>query len=180
MMSKINPKSLKEIFTKDIIDALPKNDQIKRGVGIAKRSENPEWHLANNRRRIEDPDYDKKVGAKISETYLTPEGRKIQASKSKPHTEEAIIKIKNARQYQVFDQNAKDKMSLKKKGNNNRVRPIVTPLGIFPSRKEAAQAYLDSGKLNALKWIEKWLKTDTAHFYYITKEEYVLLTGKDI
>jgi hypothetical protein len=34
--------------------------------------------------------------------------------------------------------------------------------------------------MNAMKWIEKWIKEDPLNFYYITKEEYIMLTGKDI
>ena len=150
---------------------------------LRKMYEDPEfrkdWEIKNKQRWINDPDYGKKVGALISETYSTPEGRAVQAAKAHSQTVETIEKIKYARQFQVFDQIARDKMGKKKIGNNNRGRPIVTPLGIFASRKLASEAYLASGKLNAMKWIEKWLKTDSTNFYYISKEEYIMLTGKE-
>lgn len=151
-----------------------------RLIGIELRSNDPKWKKANQQRRIDDPDYDKKVAQKISETYSTPEGRAIQSIKSKPHSEEAKLKIAQANLGLVKSPEIRKKLSEKKKGNNNRARPIVTPLGIFPSRKHAIEIYLASGRTNALKWIEKWLKIDKDNFYYITKEEYIMLTGKDI
>ena len=148
-------------------------------VGIAHRSSNPEWHKSNTK-RYEDPTYSKRVGKKISETYKSAQGRAVQAAKSKPHTEDAKKKIADANTGLVKGPEIRAKLSVKKIGNNHRARPIVTPLGIFPSRKDAAEAYLASGKANALRWIEKWLKTDPKDFYYISKEEYIMLTGKDI
>lgn len=178
-------KSITEILNEQ--RALSKDNGIKlqdsyvnKCIGIQQRSEDPEWHRRNNQRRIDDPDYDKKVAKKISETYSTPEGRVVQASKSKPHSEESKLKIAQANLGLVKSPEIRKKLSEKKKGNNNRARPIVTPLGIFPSRKHAAEAYLASGKANAMKWIERWLKELPEQFYYISKEEYILLTGRDI
>jgi hypothetical protein len=151
---------------------------------LRKMYEDPEfrkdWEIKNKQRWINDPDYGKKVGALISETYSTPEGRAVQAAKSKPHTAASKKKIADANIGLVKSPETRQKLSEKKIGNNNRACPIVTPIGIFPSRKNAAETYLASGKANALRWIEKWLKTDKEHFYYISKEEYIMLTGKDI
>ncbi len=146
---------------------------------IVEKREQRGWKQKNEQ-RYENPEYSKRVGKKISETYSTPYGRSVQASKSKPHTEAAKKKIADANIGLIKSPEIRKKLSEKKIGNNNRARPIVTPLGIFPSKKHATEAYLTSGKTNAMKWIDKWLKTDKENFYYITKEEYILLTGKDI
>lgn len=49
----------KEIFDDSVLAALPTNDKIKLGVGIAKRSQNTDWIekvRANNRARAQDPE----------------------------------------------------------------------------------------------------------------------------
>jgi hypothetical protein len=148
-------------------------------VGIAHRSLNPDWHKANTK-RYEDPLYSKRVGKKISATYQTEEGRAIQAAKSKPHTEEAKQKIAQANIGLVKSDDIKQKLSVKKIGNQNRAKPIVTPYGIFSSKKLAAGGLLNAGISNAGKKIEKWLKTNVTEYYYISIEEYIMLTGKDI
>ena len=119
-----------------------------------------------NEARFSDLEYTKKVGKKISDTYNTPEGKKKQATKSKPHTEEAKRKISKANIGLKKSDEIKEKLSIKKIGNTNRCKIIVTPIGTFPSKKLAAEAYLKNGKLNAMKWIDKWLKTDPNNFYY--------------
>jgi hypothetical protein len=179
-------------MTKSISDILKEQKEISKNagikltdsyinqcIGIQNRTEDPEWK-ALNEARYDDPEYAKRVGKKISETYSTAQGRAVQAAKSKPHTEDAKKKIADANTGLVKGPEIRAKLSVKKIGNNHRARPIITPLGIFPSRKDAAEAYLASGKANALRWIEKWLKTDPKDFYYISKEEYIMLTGKDI
>lgn len=139
------------------------------------------WKEKNERRRKEDPDYDKRVGNKISQAYSTPEMKQVQASKARPHREETkehIRQIQLVRPPRTVE--TRKKMSKKKIGNNNRAKPIVTPIGIFVSKTFASEVYLANGKMNAMKWIEKWIKEDPLNFYYITKEEYIMLTGKDI
>jgi hypothetical protein len=42
-MSRITPKLNKKIFTEDILNILPKNNNIKRGVNNAIQADNPEW-----------------------------------------------------------------------------------------------------------------------------------------
>jgi hypothetical protein len=152
----------------ELLDILPSDEEIKEETRKEKISK---WSLGKKKPN---------VGKKISESYRTTPGRAVQAAKSKPHTEDAKKKIADANTGLVKGPEIRAKLSVKKIGNNHRARPIVTPLGIFPSRKDAAEAYLASGKANALRWIEKWLKTDPNDFYYISKEEYIMLTGKDI
>jgi hypothetical protein len=53
-------------------------------------------------------------------------------------------------------------------------KPIVTPLGVFKSRKEAAIAHnVDGSRISLL------IKIKPKEFYYIIHEEYIKLTGID-
>jgi hypothetical protein len=49
-------------------------------------------------------------------------------------------------------------------------KPIMTPTGVFPSLKHAAEWAVANGLPNAYKKIGKWLKTHPELFYYITKD----------
>ena len=49
-------------------------------------------------------------------------------------------------------------------------KPIMTPTGVFPSLKHAAEWAVANGLPNAYKKIGKWLKTHPEMFYYITKD----------
>jgi hypothetical protein len=59
-------------------------------------------------------------------------------------------------------------------------KPIMTPAGMFPSKKIAGEYYLADGLVNAYKKISRYMIDDPKNWYYITKEEYIKLTGKDL
>jgi hypothetical protein len=62
-----------------------------------------------------------------------------------------------------------------------RSKPIVVkPYGVYSSATEAGDQLISNGVPNAHKKIQKWLKTDVENCYYITREEYIMLTRKDI
>jgi hypothetical protein len=92
--------------------------------------------------------------------------QKSEALKGKPKTKDHALKI-----------------SASKKGvpgTNDKRKPIVVPYGIFRSRKEAAEKGFELGIINASKKIDSNLKKDPANYYYISKEEYFTLTGKEL
>jgi len=51
-------------------------------------------------------------------------------------------------------------------------KPMITPMGIFPSKKDADICH---GGDNGYR-----MKTKPKEYYYISQEEYIILTGKDI
>lgn len=54
-------------------------------------------------------------------------------------------------------------------------KPVIIKGNIFDSRKSAIEFY----KVNSTT-ISNWLKNNPNECYYISKEEYIMLTGKDI
>jgi hypothetical protein len=121
-----------------------------------------------NEERYSDPEYSKKVGKQISNTYNTPEGKAKQAVKAKSHSQETKELIRQI-QYERPPRSTetRKKLSNAQIGNKKRCRPIRTPIGDFGSLKEAGEAYIPIKGSNALRHVEKWLKTDTANFYYL-------------
>jgi len=64
-----------------------------------------------------------------------------------------------------------------------RYKPIVTPIGIFVQLAAAAQAYmsiLNYTEASCKGWLIRQMKNNSKEYYYITHEEYILLTGNDI
>jgi hypothetical protein len=62
---------------------------------------------------------------------------------------------------------------------------IMTPEGPFPSVLAVIDHYNkthfpDFKPAGIKKRFYRWIKEDTKNFYYISKEEYIMLTGKDI
>ena len=49
-------------------------------------------------------------------------------------------------------------------------KPIMTPSGVFPSLKHAAEWAVANGLPNAYKKIGKWLKTHPDMFYFVPKD----------
>lgn len=65
--------------------------------------------------------------------------------------------------------------------NKERSKPCITPLGIFASGKEAGEAYNKSRNVtNGKNAILKALKSNKEGYRYITVEEYIMLTGKEL
>jgi hypothetical protein len=62
-----------------------------------------------------------------------------------------------------------------------RCKPIVSvEYGIFLGKKHLVEYMKSVGVGNAGGKLDNWLKTKPTEFYYITKEEYIMLTGKDV
>jgi hypothetical protein len=65
----------------------------------------------------------------------------------------------------------------------NRLRsckPIITPEGVFESLNQASDHYIPIRGTNARRHLMSLVKKPDSGFYYITQEEYIMLTGKAI
>jgi hypothetical protein len=86
-------------------------------------------------------------------------------------SEEVKTKISHA-QLNLTDEQ-KLKKALGNKGKNR--RPLITPKGVFPSQEDAAIFYNVSTQTIRSRR-DKFPK----EYYFISREEYIMLTGKDI
>jgi len=71
--------------------------------------------------------------------------------------------------------------SMETKNRKTTGKPIITPIGIFVSKSQAGLAYCEfHGNRNGDKFVSNKLKDQPKEYYYISKEEYIMLTGKDL
>lgn len=132
-----------------------------------------------------------KTGHFAGKTHTIETAKKIsktKLSKSDLEKQEVSKKISDSKKGQktwnkgiAMSDEAKQKQSLAKKGKPGKsIKPILTELGIFPSVKAAIEFHKQAGILNAEKKLMRNLKEETNGYRYISKEEYIMLTGKEI
>jgi hypothetical protein len=140
-----------------------------------------------NVQRYEDPEYAKRVGKSISATYSTDEMREVQAMKaaganSKEHNEN----IRKARlDAPPRSAETRAKLSVNNVGNNRRCKPVITPHGVYISLKEAGLALIEQGVFNyrpskAAHTIREYIRAGEDGYKHISREEYMMLTGKEL
>ena len=56
-----------------------------------------------------------------------------------------------------------------KKLKQNKYKPIHTPYGDFPSKKDAVESMGKAGIVNAIGKLREWLKTKPTEYYYLDK-----------
>lgn len=125
-----------------------------------KSKETKEKHLAGVRKATQNPNWREKV---------------VKNNKAKvndvEHRQRHQIAIDKRGQGDWYEKNAR-------KNTLTKSKPIVTPFGVFSSRIVAVKTLTDvtniGGKIN------KGIKEKDSGYYYISKEEYIMLTGQDI
>ena len=137
----------------------PLSKEAKRKIGDANRG-NTAWNTGmvmseEFRKKVSEGHKGQVAWNKGLTGYSTSKkGKKYPGS----HSEEACLKKRGVK---------KDPASYE-----HQRKPIVTPAGIFPSNKHAEDHYGFE--------LAYWRKKKPKEFYYITKGEYILLTGRDI
>jgi hypothetical protein len=136
-----------------------------------------------------------KIGAKNKGRKLPPKSKETRAKLSqslqgregywagKQQSAESCAKRSESLKGRTLSKEHSSKISASKKGKpctNDKRKPIVVPFGVFRSRKEAVEAGTALDIINVAKKIDANLKKDPASYYYISKEEYIMLTGKEL
>jgi hypothetical protein len=139
--------------------------------------------------RWKDPDYNERVSAKIAQVFSSEEMREVQAAKFRGATVSEEVKQRLKEHNTGKDRKGQNwiaGMAEKKRGNNCRSRPLVTPQGVFVSKKIAAEFYLENNLttrttlVSCICWVDYQIKHFQSKFYFISREEYIMLTGKEI
>ena len=168
-MTKININDPEEWSKMDWDEPAPLNIKSDRVVAIGRAV----------RIRNKDLKHKEKVSKSISDTYLTPEGRALQAKKaSGPNSKEHNEKVRQARLGTTRNSSTKLKIGKAQIGNQKHAHPLITEHGIFGSLKLACKYFLSIGIINPAPKIRKWIKEKKPGYYYITKEEYEQLKNK--
>jgi hypothetical protein len=168
-------------------------------TGAKNRSESESWYkntIEKNKRKAQDPEWIKKVSEKNREQSQDPnwkesqqngckefwnseEGRNIRSKQQKLNWQLNRDSMQKALKDRYADGNLNKKISdtlknsnaCKENGKRN-MKPLVTPNGMFASRKEAANFY----KIHSTS-INQRIKNYPTLYYYITREEYERLTN---
>jgi hypothetical protein len=153
-------------------------ESLRKGIKTA--WENPELREKHSKRMSEqhkDKNYTDAIKKGIKKAWENPELREKKAEQNRiqskdPEYLKALHKgIEKRDQGDWYEKNAR-------KNTLTKSKPIVTPFGVFPSRIVAVKTLTDvtniGGKIN------KGIKEKDSGYYYITQEEYTILTGKEI
>lgn len=136
-----------------------------------------------NEQRLQDPEYVKRWSGSIKKAYEDPELRKLQSDihKGVAKTKEHAENIRQARlSAPPRGQATRDKISQSQIGNTKHCKPVLTPEGVFASLKEAGRHYSTIGLGNAVAHLRKRIREQWDGYKHISKEEYILLTGKEL
>lgn len=194
MMTKKTPEELAlEAYLAGLTE---KKARISDNRLIATNNRSEEWHsktAERNRKNATNDEIRKKIGdahrgKKVSQETsqkriktLKENGNNHAWNKGIPWSEEVKEKLSKAN----TGKKIKEETKIKLQTSSALCKPFVTPLGIFWTKSKAAEYYLENkltanttkGSTNV--WLSRQLVKFPKEFYYISKEEYIMLTGKD-
>jgi len=171
----------------------------KHQIGISERSLDPAWHAANQsaiNTKKQDPNYqanrsrlnkemakDRTVQDKKSQTikqqYADPIYKEFRLAIIQEVTKTDKWKDAHAKGLNKRNENGWYEKNLE--AAKKKCKPIVsTEYGVFPGKKHLAEHMISLGVVNAMGKLDHWLKTKPTELYYISKEEYIMLTGKEL
>jgi hypothetical protein len=150
------------------------------------------------RKKYADPAYKEKYIESRKHLYTDPEFKRKQTEGNRRSAKDPVAyknrveairksaqdpKIKEIRK-EVGKKLSQNKEWCKAAGERNKKRcmkPIFTPEGIFAGLNLAAKRYNEiKNQKSTQNWLMNQIKNDPTNFYYISKEEYIMLTGKEI
>lgn len=184
-MSKINPKLIDDVFDDSVLEVLPTNEKLGYGIGAAKRTQDPLWKENQEKSQVNRSHNQSWVKNKREAHKRLENDPQFIAKRQAGIDKRTKNKIGRDKQLEgIARRNAENAEWLKNKNNGTRrslAKPCITPFGVFATGVEAGEAYnklrgVTSGK-NA---VSKHLKKGSEGYKFISIEEYIVLTGKDI
>ncbi len=143
-----------------------------------------EKYIESRKRLHADPEFRKKLIEGNRRSAKDPVAHKNRVEAIRKSAKDP--KIKEIRK-EVGKKLSQNEEWCKAAGERNKQRcrkPIVTPEGIFVALRGPDSAAEHYNKIKNQKSTQNWLmnqiKNDPTNFYYITQEEYIMLTGKKI
>lgn len=151
-------------------------------AGSAKNPDNPEWLAKiqeSNRSRNSKPEFIEKVKSGLKR-YAENNSDIIKAKNHKSNTNPQHIANRKVGMKEFWNDPVASAAARKARSDTNS-KPFKTPIGVFPSLTNASLEYnkIKNNK-NGRKWLYSMMKRYPEEYYYIPKEEYIMLTGKEI
>ena len=173
-----------------------------RLLGNAKRRNNPNWRKNQTQALLnakETEHYKNSFDKAMHDRKQNPEYKKqaqeaVKRRDSNPGrlTEQADI-MRNVRAHPDYKEKmqalhaSEEWLSKNREKARKTYKPFVCPQGIFNSLKECVIYFIDNNVLptranrnSIVKWLNTKIKQEPTAYYYISQEEYIMLTGKDI
>lgn len=163
-----------------------------------KRLESRKVQGQKMKEKYADPAYKEKYIESRKHLYTDPEFKRKQTEGNRKSAQDPVARKnrteanrKRAKEQEWIEKNkeagkrlSQNKEWCKAAGERNKKRcmkPIVTPEGVFPGLRIAAERYNEiKNQSSTHNWLSNQTKNDPTNFYYITQEEYIMLTGKEI
>lgn len=167
-----------------IVSIAQRNSSPEYTNSIIKRTQSKEWREANLKsvlKTVQTESWKNNHAAAVEAWKNDPQWQQEQQERIERRSNNPVWK---ERKTEASRRLAKDETWLANTTKALRTRcakPIVTPAGIFAALTDAGLAYNKIRNFNnGRKWVINQLKVNPSEFYYITKEEYIMLTGREI
>lgn len=148
-------------------------EQLRQNALKQRHTEETKLKISENKKGIKLGPFTEEHKSNISKTQLQNGG-----NGPGKHCEETKNKISQSLSGRKYTAEHRAKISAGQKGGKGR-QPLLTPHGVFKSRIEAIKN-LTGIVLNVARLIDKSTKIKDSGYKYITREEYMMLTGKEI
>ena len=148
-------------------------EQIRQNSLKQRHSEETKVKISEKKKGIKSKPFSKEHRSNMSKTQLENGGNGPSA-----HTEQSKNKISEALTGRKHSEERRANISAGQKGGKGRL-PLLTPHGVFKSRIDAIKN-LTGNVLNVARIIDRLTKVKDSDWRYISKEEYIMLTGKEI
>lgn len=184
-MAKITPKTLDAIFDNSVLEALPTNDKLGYSRGAAKRNHNPNWKENQAKAQIKRSQNTVWLSKKQEATERLENDPNFIARRQEGIKRRTENKIGREKQLEgIARRDAENIEWAKNKAEGTRrslAKPCVTPYGVFFTGADAGRRYNELYNIKTgINRVCKFLKTGKEGYRYISIEEYIMLTGKDI
>ncbi len=163
----------KNILTPELIDLLPTNDQIKKGIGNAKQAEKISGRKRPDQSARMSGDGNSMAGKEHpNKGKSMPQISKMIKGKAKPEGHGAKVSAaKKGVPIPKLQGRKKPEHSRRLKENNPMFRPIRTPHGDFISIRFVIADEKIRGMKNVERRVRKLLNTPNSGYYYIKESK---------
>lgn len=156
--------------------------QASNQAAIDKKKQRPEYQVKRtqlNKELAKDKSVQDKKSQTLKKQYADPVYKEFRHTIIKEVTKTDAWKQAHDAGMTKREENGWHEKNLE--AAKRRCKPIVSvEYGVFIGKKHLIEHMTSVGVGNAMGKVDRWLKTKPTEFYYISKEEYIMLTGKDI
>lgn len=173
-MARITPDLMKDIFTEEVVEILPSNRNIKKGVANLKKSQDPNVRIRQKKgaqARSSKESYRKKLQDSSNRELARENSNELHQQEwfRSKFLKGVKDRLNDPERYQAWRNNVEAK---RENTTRAKYKPMQTPDGVFKSLRDAAAHYCIH-----VSSMRDRMKHNKNKYYYISKEQYIELTG---